>query len=351
MSPDIRELFDDAADDSGRSRIDAARLVAKGRRKVRIRQYGAVAGVAALVAVAALGVSQWPALSSDGPLPPARTPTLPVPATPVPSTPKVTTATTAPTTTGAEVIRKLSYSEGVRRCRQRMQAEHGQPGTPDPGKPIDVGQGLQYGMYVTDLLRMKLTGGNSAYCSVPGETWPDLDFGGPSNDPREVCGQLTWLNLTSWLVTYQADGQGGFAATLMSPDRKAVLLCDQDGSDVTREKTTAFRDAYVYLVYGPASGQRVGGAPNGVVGSGLDATPIHFLGGEKDGRQFWGGGGIAKAGAVRYALYAGPSKLAEVPVENGLYAMRVWLPAGVTEPTEVRVYDRSGKVIEQYQPF
>jgi hypothetical protein len=184
---------------------------------------------------------------------------------------------------------------------------------------------------------------------VSGETRPNYDK--PSGDPRGACGELTWLELARWSVTSQSDGQGGFAAALMSPDRKAVLLCDQDGPGVRRNKTTAFPHAYVYLVYGPASGRRVGAAPNGPVGSGLDSTPIHFLGGVKSGRQFWGGGGIAKAGAVRYALFAGSRKLSEVPVRSGLYAMRVWLPAGSGEPTQVRAYNEAGTVIEEYQPY
>ena len=382
MTPDIRELFDDAADDSGRSQLDATRLVAKGRRKVRIRRAGAVAGSAVLVAAAAVGVSQLQTLTSGGPVPPANTPTLPTvaptpptvaPTPPTQTSPANTVTSPAPPTsqptsqapassptertprdrsvTGAEVIRKLTYDEGVRRCQQRLRAEKGEPGTPNPGEPIDVGQGLQYGMYVTDLLPMKLRDGSETYCSVPGPTPPGYDVGSPSDDPKEACGQLTWLDLTRWSVTHQVDGQGGFAMTLMSPDRKAVLLCDRDGPGTSRERHTAFPNAYVFLVYGPASGERVGGAPNGPVGSGLDSTPIHFLGAVKGGRQFWGGGGIAKSGAVRYALYAGTRKLTEVPVENGLYAMRIWLPAASGEPTQVRAYNASGTVIDQYQPF
>src|SRR5215207_1543559 len=217
MSPDIHELFDDAADDSGRKPLDATRLVAMGRRKVRIRQYGVLSGAVVLVAAAVLGLGELRTLSSDGPgpIPPAYTPTVPVPVTPTPTTKdttvtpteKATTVvptgkatTVVPTTggtspeagtpaTGTEVIRKLTYAEGVRRCRQRMEAEYGDPGTPNPPEAIDEGQGLQYGMYVTDLLPMKLKDGSSAYCSVPGETRPSYDK--PSGDPRGACGELT----------------------------------------------------------------------------------------------------------------------------------------------------------------
>jgi len=353
MSPDIRDLFDVAADDSGRTLIDADALLSRGRRKVRARRASAAVGSAAVLVAAVVGVSQLPTLSADGPVPPADTPTVPQPT----SRPTVTTPSPTPITppnlpprdslTGAQVLEKLTYAEGVRRCQARFRAEKGEPGTPNPPEPIDVGQGLQYGMYVTDLLPMKLKDGSETYCPVPGMTASNSVQG----DPKAFCAALTWLDLTDWLITSQADGQGGWVATLMSPDRKAVLVCDRDSPGLTRGKTTAFPNAYVYLIYGPASGQRVGSAPNGNVGSGLDATPIHFLGAVKAGRQFWGGGGIAAPKSVRYALYAGSRKLAEAPVEHGVYAMRVWLPARVGEPTEVQVYDAAGAVIERYMPY
>ena len=245
MSPDIHELFDDAADDSGRKPLDATRLVAKGRRKVRIRQYGVLSGAVVLVAAAVLGFGELRTLSSDGPgpIPPAYTPTVPVPTTPTP-TPKAVTVTptgkattvvptskaptvvptdkatvSVPTTggtsprtrtpaTGTEVIRKLSYADGVQRCRQRMEAEYGDPGTPNPPEAIDEGQGLQYGMYVTDLLPMKLRDGSSAYCSVPGETRPSYDK--PSGDPRGACGELTWLDAFDALLGPYRQAAGPF---------------------------------------------------------------------------------------------------------------------------------------------
>ncbi|MFC0627155.1 hypothetical protein [Kribbella deserti] len=347
MSPDIRELFDSAADDSGRDDLDASALVRRGRRKVRTRQAVAAAGAAAVLVAAVVGASQLTLPRSGGPVPPAHTPTTPVPGTS--SAPSSSSA--GPTSgTGAAVLRKLTYAEGVRRCKVRMAAEYGdERATPNPSEPIDPGTGLQFGMYVTDLLRMKLSDGSEAYCSVPGPTTPKYDAGGGSG-PRGVCGDLSWLNLADWKFAVQNDGQGGFAAALISPDRKAVLLCDQDGSGATREKSTAFPDAYVCMVYGPASGQPAGSAPNGVVGCAIDGTPIRFLGAVKAGRQFWGGGGIATNGAVRYALFAGTRQLAETSVTDGIYALRVWLPKA-TEPTEVRAYDATGKVIDSYQPF
>jgi hypothetical protein len=378
MSPDIHELFDDAADDSGRKPLDATRLVAKGRRKVRIRQYGVLSGAVVLVAAAVLGLGELRTLSSNGPgpIPPAYTPTVPVPVTPTPTVPFPTTPTSTtkaatvtptgkattvvptgkaitvvptgktttlpvPTTggtsrrtrtpaTGTELIRLIPHADAVQRCRQRMEVEHGEPGT------VDERPGVRpSGDYVTDLLFMKLKDGSRAYCSVPGETRPDSR--GPSPDPRSLCGELAWLDLTNWSVTSQADGQGGFAAALISPDRKAVLLCDQDGPGV-RRSTIPFPHAFVQLVFGPASGE-------------VRKPEIHLLGAVKNGRQFWGGGGIAKAGAVRYALFADSRKLSEVPVRNGLYAMRVWLPAGIDRPTQVRAYNEAGTVIEQYTPF
>src|SRR5215217_4776768 len=182
MSPDIHELFDDAADDSGRKPFDATRLVAKGRRKVRIRQYGVLSSAVVLVAAAVLGFGELRTLSSDGPgpIPPAYTPTVPVPVTPTPTT-KATTGTptgkattvvptsqvttvvptgkvtisvpttggtsprTKPPATGTEVIRKLRYADIVQRCHQRMEVEYGDPGTVD-------GKGWLYAEYVTDLL-------------------------------------------------------------------------------------------------------------------------------------------------------------------------------------------------------
>lgn len=232
-----------------------------------------------------------------------------------------------------------------------MGAEYGDQGAkPNPGEPIDNSTGVQFGMYVTDLLRMKLTDGSEAYCSVPGTTTPGYE-GEPKTEPRFACGMLTWLELSSWKFAWQRDGQGGFTATLISPDRKAVLLCDQDGEGATREKSTAFPNAYVCTLYGPASGQRVGSAPNGVVGCAIDGTPIRSLGAVKAGRPFWGGGGVAAEGAVRYVLLAGNRQLAEVPVTNGVYAMRVWLPKGVSEASEVRAYNAAGQVVDTYMPF
>lgn len=347
MSPDIRELFDTAADDSGRDDFDATALVNRGRRKVRTRQAVAAVGAAAVLVAAVVGASQLPLLSANGPVPPAHTPTVPGPVQPstAPSGKGISAAT------GAVVLQKLSYAEGVRRCKIRMAAEYGDQGAkPNPGEPIDTGTGLQFGMYVTDLLRMRLTDGSEAYCSVPGPTTPGYE-GGAETEPRAACGMLTWLNLSSWKFAVQRDGQGGFTATLISPDRKAVLLCDQDGPGAAREKSTAFSDAYVCTSYGPASGQNVGSAPNGVVGCAIDGTPIRFLGAVKAGRQFWGGGGVAAAGAVRYVLLAGNRQLAEVPVTDGVYAMRVWLPKGVSEATEVRAYNAAGQVIDTYMPF
>ena len=106
MSPDIHELFEDAADDSGRKPLDATRLVAKGRRKVRIRQYGVLSSAVVLVAAAILGLGELRTLSSNGqaPIPPAYTPTVPVPVTPTPTTKATTvTPTGKATTAGAEL--------------------------------------------------------------------------------------------------------------------------------------------------------------------------------------------------------------------------------------------------------
>lgn len=341
MSPEIRDLLGDAADDSARSPIDAGRLVVRGRIKVRHRRVGAIAGAAAVVA-AAIGITGIQSLTATGPLPPAAT-------SPSPTSPESTDPTS-----GAELLKKLSYAEGVDRCQARMLAEYGEPGTPDPFPPIAPGEGLQYGMYVSDLLPMRLENGQQAVCSVPGTVRPSPDEptgGSVPGDPRKECGRLTWTNLTGWTVVEQRDSTGGFAATLLSDDGQAVLICDVDGPGATRrpaDRGGPFPNAYVFLVYGPSSGSSW--APNGLVGSGLDSTEIHWLTSVRDGRQFWGGGGIAAKNAVRYTLFAGDRELAEALVQHGVYAMRVWLPAGVSAPTLVRVYDAAGNVIEEYPP-
>jgi hypothetical protein len=385
MSPDIRELFSDAADDSQRAQLDANALLARGRRKVRVRRAGAALGTGVLAAAAVVAIAQFPRPQAGVPVPPADTPRISAPQSgspPVPSTPlsagtpsgdtSATPSSPGPSTTlsegatprtigppesaaqtsGAELIRKLSYAEAVRRCTSRMEAEYGAAGTPVP-VVIGPGESHREGMYVTDLLQFRMPDGSSEFCSVPGPVRPaygEVAEGKPG-DARQECGRLTWTNLTSWTVAEQRDSDGGLAATLLSPDRQAALLCDVDAPGATRDKASAFPDAYVFLVYGPQSGERVGGAPNGAIGSGLDSPPIRWLGSVKDGRRFWGGGGFAKQGATRYVLSAGSRVLAESPVRYGIYAMRVWLPAGAIEPTRVRGYDASGTVVDEYGTF
>jgi hypothetical protein len=364
MSPDIRELFDQAADDSRRAELDAYALLRRGRRKVRVRRVGAAAGAGVLAAAAVVAVTQFPRPAANGPVPPAETPriTIATPtaarsaSTPSPTSPPSTAKPGPPQsgaqTSGAELLRKIPYSQAVRRCHDRMRAEYGAPGTP---VPIELGPGesQRNGLYVTDLLRMRLPDGRQLYCSVPGPVRPAYQGSttGRPGDARAECGRLTWSNLTSWTVAEQRDADGGLAAVLFSNDRTAVLVCDIDAPGATRDKVTAFPDAYVYLIYGPNTKGRAGSGPNGSLGSAPDSTAVHWLGSVKDGRQFWGGGGLAKAGAVRYALFSGARKLTENQVRYGVYALRVWVPAGVAEPDRVVGYDASGRAVEQYQPF
>src|SRR6266542_3859070 len=156
MSPDIRELFDVAADDSQRSQIDAHALLARGKRKVRTRNAGVAVGsgvVAAAIVVAAK-------------TPTVRIPTTSVPTSTVPSTtPTASQGTPLPTgkpesvaqTSGAELLKKLRYDEAVKRCQIRMQAEYGSTGTPVPATVGNESQ--KSGMHVTDLLKMRLRDG------------------------------------------------------------------------------------------------------------------------------------------------------------------------------------------------
>lgn len=363
MSPDIRELFTDAADDSQRSQIDAAALLARGKRKVRLRRAGAAVGTGLLAAAAVAGITQLPGDQADGPIPPARTPTQ-APVVPSVTTvsesssaslppPPVTTSSgteSAAQTSGAELIRKLPYAEAVRRCKARMEAEYGASGTPVP-VVIGPGESQKNGLYVTDQLPMRMADGSTEYCSVPGAARPSYKSRPATiGDARDECGRLTWTNLTSWTVAEHRDPSGGLTATLSSTDRRAVLRCDIDPAGATRTKQTAFPDAYVFLVYGQQAGKPAGSAPNGVIGSAPDSTAVHAIGSSKDGRPYWGGGGIAKQGAVRYALFSGTTKLTEVPVRYGIYALRVWLPAGTPEPDRVVGYDSIGKTVESYQP-
>src|SRR6266540_3433581 len=136
MSPDIKELFEAAADDAQRDQLDARALLARGKRKLRARNAGvAVGGGVAAVAVL-LMASQLPRELADGPVPPAQTGTRP--------------PQSAAQTSGAEVTRKLSLATAEERCSLRMRAEYGAAGTPVPDS-------LQRdGVYVTDLLRIRL---------------------------------------------------------------------------------------------------------------------------------------------------------------------------------------------------
>jgi hypothetical protein len=357
MSPDIRELFDQAADDTQRAEFDAYALLRRGRRKVRIRRAGVAAGTGVLAAAAVVAVTQFPRPAANGPVPPAETPRITL-ATPTAAPPTTKTTSPPPTTrsgppqsaaqtSGAELLRKIPYDQAVRRCQDRMRAQYGAPGTP---VPIEIGPGesQRNGMYVTDLLQMRLPDGRQTYCSVPGPARSAYQGSTTTRpgDARVECGRLTWSNLTSWTVAEQRDTDGGLAAVLYSNDRTAVLVCDIDAPGASRDKVTAFPNAYVYLIDG-----KDGKAPNGVLGAAPDATPVHWLGSVKDGRQFWGGGGLAKAGTVRYALFSGTTKLTENQVRYGIYALRVWVPAGVAEPDRVVGYSASGGIVEQYQPF
>jgi hypothetical protein len=345
MSPDIRELFDAAADDSRRPPIDADALLTRGRRKVRIRAAGATLGSGVLAAAAVLAVTQFPRPAAEAPVAPPNTPASTVatlPAKPTPTPAASPPPQSAAQTSGAELLRRLSYAEAVRRCEVRMKAEYGASGTPLPTE-IGPGESQREGMYVSD--------GTEAYCSVPGPARPSYGRQDKPGDARAECGRLTWTNLTSWTVAEQRDTDGGLAATLLSNDRSAMLQCDLDGPGAKREKTTAFPNAAVFLLYGPRSKGRPSGAPSGVLSAAPDSTAIHWLGAVKDGRQIWGGGGLAAKGAVRYALFADTTKLAEAKVAYGIYAIRVLLPAGAGEPNLVRAYDAKGAVIESYLPF
>ena len=365
MSPDIRELFDAAADDSRRPPIDAEALLARGRRKVRIRTAGATLGTGVLAAAAVVAVTQFPSVVAEGPVQPAGTPfsvatadtTPTAPSTQPPTLPPTPSATTRPPqsaaqTSGTELVRKLSYAEAARRCTLRMRAEYGAAGTPVP-TVIGPGESQREGMYVTDLLRIKMPDGTEAHCSVPGSASPSYTQKPEvaPGDARAECGRLTWTNLTSWTVAEQRDTDRGLVAILLSNDRRAMLYCDIDGPGASREKTTAFPGASVYVLHGPQSSGRAGGSPSGVLGAAPDSTPVHWLGAVKDGRQIWGGGGLASKGAVRYVLFAGTRKVAESKVFYGIYAIRVWLPPAAGEPSLLRGYDAAGTVVESYQPF
>jgi hypothetical protein len=357
MSPDIRELFDAAADDSRRPPIDADALLSRGRRKVRIRAAGATLGSGVLAAAAVLAVTQFPRPAAEAPVAPADTPSTTVAKPTAPPKVSPTPPTTMPPqsaaqTSGAELLRKLSYAEAVRRCGTRMKIEYGASGTPVPAE-LGPGESQREGMYVTDLLQYRLPDGTDAYCSVPGSARPSYTDkpSAPPGDARAECGRLSWTDLTSWTVAEQRDADGGLTATLLSNDRSAMLQCDLDGPGATRDKTTAFPNATVYLLYGPRSKGRPSGAPSGVLSAAPDSTAVHWLGAVKDGRQIWGGGGLASKGAIRYALFAGKLSLADAKVAYGIYALRVWLPAGAGEPNLVRGYDAKGNVVESYQPF
>ncbi|HEY3005589.1 MAG TPA: hypothetical protein VGJ44_24800 [Kribbellaceae bacterium] len=341
MSPDIKELFEAAADDSRRDQLDARALLARGKRKLRARNAGvAVGGGVAAVAVL-LMVSQLPRELADGPVPPAQTPTQPATprptssaasSTPVttsrPSSPGTATAGTRPPqsaaqTSGAEVIRKLSLATAEQRCAARMQAEYGAAGTPVP----DPSQ--QAGVYVTDLLKIRLPGGQTRYCSVPGPAAPS--YGTPPKDVREACGRLAWMNLTSWTSAKQETPDGGFTAALWSNDRTAVLFCDTDDPGATRSGPVAIQGASVRLLR-----------------TGTGWVRVHWLGSERAGRQYWGGGGVVRNDAVRYAMFAGARKLTESKAFYGVYALRSWLPAGVTKPDRVVGYGADGSVVDSY---
>ncbi len=341
MSPDIKELFEAAADDAQRDQLDARALLARGKRKLRARNAEvAVGGGVAAVAVL-LMASQLPRELADGPVPPAQTPTQP--ATPTPSAassaPVTTsrpgpagTATTgtrppqsAAQTSGAEVTRKLSLATAEERCSLRMRAEYGAAGTPVPDS-------LQRdGVYVTDLLRIRLPGGQTQYCSVPGPAAPSYDS--PPRDVREACGRLAWMNLTSWTPAKQETPDGGFTAALWSNDRTAVLFCDTDDPGATRSGPVAIQGASVQLLR---------------TGTGTGWVRVHWLGSERAGRQYWGGGGVVRNDAVRYAMFAGARKLTESTAFYGVYALRSWLPAGVTKPDRVVGYGADGSVVDSY---
>jgi hypothetical protein len=367
MSPDIKELFDVAADDSQRSQIDAHALLATGKRKVRARNAGVAVGSGVVAAAIVVAASQFPHNLADAPVP-AKTPTVRIPTTSVPTStvpstmPTASQGTPPPTgkpesvaqTSGAELLRKLPYDEAVKRCQIRMQAEYGSTGTPVPATVGNESQ--KSGMHVTDLLKMRLRDGKEAYCSVPAAARPSyqeppVEQVGPRGEPRYECGRRVWANLTSWTPAFQRSVDGGLTAAFWSNDRTAVLVCDIDQPGATREKVTAFPDASVYLLYGSADRGRVGSSPSGVLGAAPDGTPIHWLGSTRDGRQFWGGGGLSKDGVVRYAMFAAGRKLTEAKPFYGVYAMRVWLPDGVAEPDRVVGYDAKGKIVEDYQPY
>jgi hypothetical protein len=175
---------------------------------------------------------------------------------------------------------------------------------------------------------VRLPDGRTAYCSVPGPVAPS--YGGPPKDVREACGRLAWMNLTSWTPAKQETPDGGFTAALWSNDRTAVLFCDTDDPGAIRSGPVAIQGASVRLLRGTTT------------------EPVHWLGTERGGRRYWGGGGVVKNDAVRYAMFAGTRKLAESTAFYGVYALRSWLPSGVTKPDKVVGYGADGSVVDSY---
>ena len=244
MSTDIRELLDVAADDSGRSTIDADALVARGRRKVRTRRAGAAVCAAAVLVAAVVGVSQLPTLRSDAPVPPAATPTQ-----------TAGTEEAAPAGVfkplpgvrpGDAALASVSMSEALRRCQLKWSAEVGHDvggleflsGQPIEGSVPPMFRPGDVLLVDSDVKAPGYT------CVIPGDSQPgkdqlaEVDKTSIASDDRSVlrrCSSTLWHDLTGWKLLSKRVEPGALgAAVAVSPSGKFVARCFLGGPNAIK---------------------------------------------------------------------------------------------------------------------
>jgi hypothetical protein len=319
--------------------LDTAKFLARGHRGRRRRTVLTAGAAIGGVAVIALTASLLPSLGVAGKQPDVAGDRGPVSMfEPVPGVPRGEAGADQPVT----------KAEAARRCALR----HPEEKRPLLGGDTESGRSVSYDIKTGEKAEVRS-------CKVPGGDKPSAALVAAAAEdplPTSAAGQLRncsvqlWVDLTGWKVmsSDQSKRLGRTILVAVSPSGRKAVACELGPTPPSGREGTS-NSMFVTLdsldhgdpILTPAKGSRHATllvASGG--GSYCPGTPC--------AKQYsYTGWGRVASNATKIVLQLGPSRVHEIPVNDGWFAI-TWLSPGNANQTskpKLTAYDKAGKVV------